>query len=359
MDNQQAMIEMIKATTGQANILTIPRPYIEFMGSLDGGLFLSQVIYWSDRGSQGSGWFYKTYIEWEKETTLSKYEVSKQVGILKKMGILKTKVQKANGAPTVHYHFSFSEFQKSFSEFLNYRKSSNLTMESEETERSLTETTTETTTEIKASSAKADSPIENSEISKSADGATTPTKTTVVKVVSTLRENEIRALKLPLSKWQEYLEEEQAGQARKGVIKFLESKVRVGPLLPDTQAAHLLFEKIAIECAACGHNPPTNFPSLATKEKFDQAAAQFNGTIDSVLDKAIHARGKGIKQIVDYISSPKWQNGGRNGSESANQGKQKATGNQGAKQQGPAAPVGDGQTPEIRRALAAAFRKKS
>ena len=57
MNNQQAMIELIKATSGQANILTIPRPYIEFMGSLDGGLFLSQLIYWSDRGGQDDGWF--------------------------------------------------------------------------------------------------------------------------------------------------------------------------------------------------------------------------------------------------------------------------------------------------------------
>ena len=92
MNNQQAMIELIKATSGQANILTIPRPYIEFMGSLDGGLFLSQLIYWSDRGGQDDGWFYKSYLEWEAETTLSKYEVGKQANILKEKGILTTKV---------------------------------------------------------------------------------------------------------------------------------------------------------------------------------------------------------------------------------------------------------------------------
>lgn len=146
MNNQKAMIELIKATSGQANVLSIPRPYIKYMGSLDGGLFLSQLIYWSDRGTDG--WFYKTYAEWEDELTLSKYEVSKQVKILKEKGVLETKIKKANGAPTVYYRFSFDEFQKTIVKFLHYGKSSNLTIESKETSQSITEITTETTADI-------------------------------------------------------------------------------------------------------------------------------------------------------------------------------------------------------------------
>jgi hypothetical protein len=147
MSNQQTMTELIKAFSGQANVLSIPKIYIDYMSSLDGGLFLSQVIYWSDKGALGDGWFYKSYAEWTEETTLSKYEVGKQAKILIDRGVLETKIKKADGAPTVHYHFLFDEFQKSINEFLSIGKSRNLTNESEKTERSITETTTETTTE--------------------------------------------------------------------------------------------------------------------------------------------------------------------------------------------------------------------
>ena len=145
--NHGAAISIIKSLIGQANILTIPRVFVDFMGSLDGALFLSQIIYWSDRAN--SEWFYKTYNEWQDEICLSKYEVSKHSKALQEMGLLETKLKKANGAPTVHYKFLFDEFEKSFVKFLDNRKLKNLTIECEESEQSITETTTETTTKKK------------------------------------------------------------------------------------------------------------------------------------------------------------------------------------------------------------------
>lgn len=160
MNNQQAMIEVIKSLSGQANVLTVPRVYIDYMGSLDGGLFLSQLIYWSDRGNDSGGWFYKTYAEWEDELTLTRYQVGKQVKILKEKGLLQTRVKKANGNPTVHYLFSFSVFQISLCKFLAERKLKNLQNESEVSRTSLTETISETTTETPSADA------ENGAISK-------------------------------------------------------------------------------------------------------------------------------------------------------------------------------------------------
>lgn len=147
MSNQKAAQVLIRKLTGQANVLTIPRVFVEFMGSLDGALLLSQCLYWSDRTRNPEGWFYKSYVEWEEETCLSKYEVSKNVKKMQEMGFLETKLKKANGAPTVHYRILFDEFEKWIGEFLANRMSKNFTMESEESEQSLTETTTETTTE--------------------------------------------------------------------------------------------------------------------------------------------------------------------------------------------------------------------
>jgi len=144
MSNHQDAIAIIKAFSGQANILTIPRQFVDYMGNLDGALFLSQVLYWSDRGRDG--WFYKTYAEWQEEICLSEYEVKKAVKKLVDLGVLETQVRKANGNPTVHYRLDFDVFSESFLNFLQKRNPRNSGIESRESEESLTETTTETTT---------------------------------------------------------------------------------------------------------------------------------------------------------------------------------------------------------------------
>lgn len=174
--------------------------------------------------------------------------------------------------------------------------------------------------------------------------------------ISLLSEEELKALKLPLSDWQRHLSDERVERKRKGIIKFLESKVAKGALLPDTPEALLLFEKITIECQAAGHRPPTTFPTLATKNKFDKAAAKFSGTLlDAALDKAIHARGKGVAKITDYISSPKWQenNNGQTRAQGTRSGQQSSDGNT----TGGFEP-GNGRTPEMQAELEAAFAPK-
>lgn len=92
--------------SGQAGALTIPRLYAEFMGGLDGGLFLNQLVFWSDKGKRADGFIYKSRPEWTDETTLSDYALRKATKELKRAGLLETKVLKANGAPTLHYRLN-------------------------------------------------------------------------------------------------------------------------------------------------------------------------------------------------------------------------------------------------------------
>lgn len=103
MNNSDILSALIQEISGQNRILSIPRLYIDIVGNLDRALFLSQAVYWSDKGKKKGGWFYKTYEEWEDEISLSNYQVRKVVKALSNFGIIKTKVQKANGNPTVHY----------------------------------------------------------------------------------------------------------------------------------------------------------------------------------------------------------------------------------------------------------------
>lgn len=146
MSNYDAAKTLISAFAGQHNIIGVPRAFCEFMGSLEGGVFLSQLIFWSDKGKQKDGWFYKSYEEWEDEVMLSQYKVGKYSQQLQQLGVLEFKIKKANGAPTCHYRFDYQKFHNRFIKFL--------TMDSIKISQSITETTTVDNTETTKASAK-------------------------------------------------------------------------------------------------------------------------------------------------------------------------------------------------------------
>lgn len=147
---------IIRHFTGQENILTIPRVFIDFTGGHVTALLLSQAIYWTDRTKNPEGWFYKTQKEWEEEIGASRYQLDNGVNKLKSMGILETSLRKANGAPTVHYRVNQEVFSKSICQFLANRIAGNSQIHLQEPSKSLTETTdieyTESTTDISISS---------------------------------------------------------------------------------------------------------------------------------------------------------------------------------------------------------------
>jgi hypothetical protein len=76
-NNLHLVIDLIRGIAGQANVLTIPRLFIDLTGDIKSALFLSQCIYWSDRSTIGDGWFYKSYAEWTQETGLTFYEIKR------------------------------------------------------------------------------------------------------------------------------------------------------------------------------------------------------------------------------------------------------------------------------------------
>lgn len=127
--NQQIVFDAIRSMTGQANILTIPRIFVDLVGDLETALFLSQVLYWSDKGSQDGGWFYKTYAEWEEEICLNEYKVRKAKNKLEEMGLIETKIKKANGNPTVHYRLKPKAFTDWFLKNLKKRTCENSSIE--------------------------------------------------------------------------------------------------------------------------------------------------------------------------------------------------------------------------------------
>lgn len=152
MGYQQEVFALLSKLSGSRNKIVVDRAFCEFMGSLEGGVFLSQLLYWCDKGSDE--WFYKSSKEWYGETFLSEYQVRQATKRCVELGFLETKLKRANGAPTQHYKVDGQKFVaailKNFSiDSEKFRKPipKNSRMDSEKFENVLTEITTETTTE--------------------------------------------------------------------------------------------------------------------------------------------------------------------------------------------------------------------
>ena len=70
-------------------------------GCATSGLFLSQLFYWTGRQRDPKGWIYKSYKEWEKETSLSRSEIDRARRDLKKKGLIEDDLR---GTPATLYY---------------------------------------------------------------------------------------------------------------------------------------------------------------------------------------------------------------------------------------------------------------
>jgi hypothetical protein len=116
---QSQIFQTIKSFAGEKNILAVPKSFIRFCDeNLYTGLFLSQIIYLSDKGSREDGFIYKSNKEWKNDYFLSDYAIRQAKKYLEDKGIIETKLIKANGAPTTHYKLKKQKFTELFMEFL-------------------------------------------------------------------------------------------------------------------------------------------------------------------------------------------------------------------------------------------------
>ena len=64
--------------TGQANLFTIPRAFVDIVGGdWHAAVLLSQCIYWSDRGAFGDDTFYKSDRAFRQELGFTDYRLRK------------------------------------------------------------------------------------------------------------------------------------------------------------------------------------------------------------------------------------------------------------------------------------------
>lgn len=80
-------------------------------------LFLSQIVYWSEKTKDPEGWFYKTRYEWSDETGLSQKEIDTARKILKSLNLIEEQLM---GTPAVtYYKLNRSELEQCLLELLS------------------------------------------------------------------------------------------------------------------------------------------------------------------------------------------------------------------------------------------------
>ena len=77
------------------------RVFAAVAGGATAGLLLSQLFYWSDKGSDTDGWIYKTQAGIEDETALTRWEQESARKSLRERGLVE---EKKRGLPAKLYY---------------------------------------------------------------------------------------------------------------------------------------------------------------------------------------------------------------------------------------------------------------
>lgn len=154
MGYQKEVFSLIAKLGGTKHKIVADPCLCQFMGGLEGGVFLSQLLFWSDKGDDE--WVYKSYKEWYQEIFLSEYQIRQCAKKCVDMGFLETKIERIKHSPVVHYRIKEDQFMESIVKFFRVHPEIFKGAHTKISGSINTEITTETTSEQKLTEKKDD-----------------------------------------------------------------------------------------------------------------------------------------------------------------------------------------------------------
>jgi hypothetical protein len=124
MSNYDDMRSLIESISGQASVITILRLYVDIFDDLDTAAVVSQVVFWSDRGTIEDGWFYKSRADWQKSIGIKRSALDSAIkrANSKAPGLIQTKTRPARGnSPTLFYRLDMDIMTRLVVEHLKIR----------------------------------------------------------------------------------------------------------------------------------------------------------------------------------------------------------------------------------------------
>lgn len=102
--DKKDVFALLVAFSGQGNVVSIQKEYLVLCDyDYEAAVFLSQIIYWSDKSYLENGWIYKTYAEWEKELFIKERKLRRLKDYLVAKGYIEMKILHRNGIPVCHW----------------------------------------------------------------------------------------------------------------------------------------------------------------------------------------------------------------------------------------------------------------
>ena len=102
--DKKAVFALLVAFSGQGNVVSIQKEYLVLCDyDYEAAVFLSQIIYWSDKSYLEDGWIYKTYAEWEKELFIKERKLRRLKDYLVAKGYIEMRLLHRNGIPVCHW----------------------------------------------------------------------------------------------------------------------------------------------------------------------------------------------------------------------------------------------------------------
>jgi hypothetical protein len=111
------LVDKLLEANVDRNKIAVPRAFIRFLGSLEAAAFLNQLLYWYPRAGNPEKGLYKSDGEWSEELGITRYRVREVCALLRRMGIVTTRVRRANGSPTLHYKCDLTRLSEMWNMF--------------------------------------------------------------------------------------------------------------------------------------------------------------------------------------------------------------------------------------------------
>ncbi len=111
--------EIIALFSGQSNVVTTPKLYIELTGNHSLAIVLNQCVFWSNKSDCKDGWFFKDYEEWFEEIHIPERTLRRRFEKLEEHGWITTKVKKVSGLNIKHVCPHMDKIIESISIMLN------------------------------------------------------------------------------------------------------------------------------------------------------------------------------------------------------------------------------------------------
>lgn len=113
---KQVLIELL----GQKNRLTVHKSLAIFSGSIDRGIVLDQIIFWSEKSTESKdGWFHKSYKEWQEETTIKERSLNRIFKEFENLNLIERKTRSSRGIRKLYIKPLMSNIIDQFMFFLN------------------------------------------------------------------------------------------------------------------------------------------------------------------------------------------------------------------------------------------------